>query len=157
MKKQRHHIDTNKDVGLRVKAVRDELNLKQGAFAKKLSISQSFISYIEKGQRKPSFELMSSLLSVFNVNLHWLVTGIGDMFIPDTNPRQQLKEQFARLFPDVTPDQEVLDMIKHLEIPIIKNALMEKYLLYRKRYEDFILEHHSKKQNQGKENQNENH
>lgn len=152
MKKQSDRIKIIKDVGLRVKAVRHKLNLKQGAYAKKLGISQSFLSYIEKGKRKPSYELLLSLLSIFNVNLHWLVTGIGDMFIPETNPEQQLKEQFSRLFPGVPPDQEVLDMIKHLEVPIIKNALLEKYLLYRKRYEDFIREHHRKKQDQGREN-----
>lgn len=156
MKKKTNRIKSIKEVGLRVKAVRDKLNLKQGAYAKKLDISQSFLSYIEKGQRKPSYELLLSLLSVFNVNLHWIVTGAGDMFIPDTNPEQQLKEQFSRLFPHVPTDQEVLDMIKHLEVPIIKNALLEKYLLYRKRYEDFIREHHRKKQDQGRENQNEN-
>ena len=157
MKKQSNRTKIIKDVGLRVKAVRDKLNLKQGAFAKKLSISQSFLSYIEKSQRKPSYELLLSLLSIFNVNLHWLVTGVGDMFNPDTNPEQQRKEQFSRLFPGVPPDQEVLELVKSLEVPIIRNALLEKYLLYRKRYEDFIREHQRKKQDQGRENQNENH
>jgi transcriptional regulator with XRE-family HTH domain len=157
MKKQTHQINSIKDVGMRVKAVRDKLNLKQGAYATKLGISQSFLSYIEKGLRKPSYELLLSLLSNFKVNLHWIVTGVGDMFIPDTNPEQQVKEKFSRLFPGVPPDQDVLELVKNLEVPIIKNALMEKYLLYRKKYEDFIREHHRKKQNQGRENQNESH
>ena len=157
MKKQTNRINGIKEVGLRVKAVRDKLNLKQGAYAKKLGISQSFLSYIEKGQRKPSYELLLSLLSIFNVNLHWLVTGVGDMFIMDTSPEKQFKEKFSRVFPGVPPDQEVLELVTSLEVPIIKNALLEKYLLYRKRYEDFIREHHRKKQNQGRENQNENH
>ena len=157
MKKQTNRINGIKDVGLRVKAVRDKLNLKQGAYAKQLGISQSFLSYIEKGKRKPSYELLLSLLSILNINLHWLVSGAGDMFNPDTNQEQQLKEKFSRLFPGVPQDQEVLELVKNLEVPIIKNALLEKYLLYRKRYEDFIREHHRKKQNQGRGKQNENH
>lgn len=156
MKKQNNLINDIKDVGLRVKAVRDKLNLKQGVYAKKLGISQSFLSYIEKGQRKPSYELLLSLLSTFNVNLHWLFTGIGDMFIMDTSPGKQLKEQFSRLFPGVPPEPEILELVKSLEVPIIKNALLEKYLLYKKRYEDFIREHHKKKQNQARKKQNEN-
>jgi DNA-binding XRE family transcriptional regulator len=48
MKKQTSRINSIKEVGVRLKAVRDKLNFKQGAYAKKLGISQSFLSYIEK-------------------------------------------------------------------------------------------------------------
>jgi transcriptional regulator with XRE-family HTH domain len=134
-----------KEIGNRVKALRASLNLRQNQFAQKLEVSQSFLSYIEKGQRKPSFEFLLSLLSNLKVNLHWFLTGQGEMFNRD-DAEGTLAERLGQLFPGLHPDTEVVRLVESLEVPIMKNALMEKYLLYRKKYEDFIREYRLKKE-----------
>jgi transcriptional regulator with XRE-family HTH domain len=129
-----------KVVGERVAAVRAALNLRQNQFAQKLHVSQSFLSYIEKGQRKPSFEFLISMLSNLQVNLHWFFTGQGEMFMVDDSAGTIIA-RLRKLFPGFPADHGVIELVKSLEIPIMKNALMEKYLLYRKKYEEFIREY----------------
>lgn len=137
-----------KQIGPRIKAVRRALNLNQGEYAGKLKISQPFLSYVEKGLRKPSFELLASLLLYFNVNLSWVLTGRGDMFLKQqeevVNHVKTAQARFADLFPGVPPEADVIDMVKSLEIPIMRNALVEKFLFYRKRYEEFISDYRDK-------------
>lgn len=149
MKDQREYEEILRQVGSRIKAVREQLNLNQGDYAGKLNISQPFLSYVEKGLRKPSFELLLSLLLYLNVNLRWLLTGEGDMFDKDreetANPVKTAQTKFADLFPGVPPEPDVIDMVKSLEVPIMRNALVEKFLFYRKRYEEFISEYHNRR------------
>lgn len=137
-----------KQIGPRIKAVRRALNLNQGEYAGKLKISQPFLSYVEKGLRKPSFELLASLLLYFNVNLSWVLTGRGDMFLKqqeeEANPVKTAQTRFVDLFPGVPPEADVMDMIKSMEVPIMRNALVEKFLFYRKRYEEFISDYRDK-------------
>jgi transcriptional regulator with XRE-family HTH domain len=135
--------DLLKDAAGRIRAVRKKLMLKQEDFANQLGISQSFLSVVESGKRKPSFELLFSLLTRFNVDLSWLLTGKGKMFIKNQ------KSFFIDLFPEVPPAADVIDLIKSLEVPIMRNALLSKYYLYLERYKDIISEYY---QNKEKEN-----
>lgn len=136
--------DLLKMTASRIRAVREKLKLKQADCANQLGISQSFLSIVESGKRKPSFELLCSLLTRFNVDLTWVLTGQGKMFI-DTNQ----EASFMDLFPQVIPTGDVIDLIKSLEVPIMRNALLSKYFLYLVRYKDIISEYYKKK---GKEN-----
>jgi transcriptional regulator with XRE-family HTH domain len=134
-----------KQVGKRIKAVRAALNLNQEAYAKKLNISQPFLSFVEIGKRKPSFWLILSLLLYCHVNLRWLLTGEGEMFEAEHHEEEDLAQtmpaKFADLFPGVPPDPDLLEMIRDMEVPILRNALLEKYIFYRYRYKNFIDEH----------------
>jgi transcriptional regulator with XRE-family HTH domain len=125
----------------RIRAVRERLKLKQVDFANQLGISQSFLSIVESGKRKPSFELLCSLLTRFNVDLTWVLTGQGKMFIA-TNQ----EASFMDLFPEVIPTGDVIDLIKSLEVPIMRNALLSKYFLYLVRYKDIISEYYKNKE-----------
>ncbi len=64
----------------RLKQVRAALNMQQGAFAGKLGILQQQLSKYECGFNKPSIEFLIKLSKIFNVNIHWLLTGEGSMF-----------------------------------------------------------------------------
>ena len=70
--------------GERIKALRKELDIKQGDFSEKISTTQGHISDIENG-RKPLSERTIKLICLENwdgrsVNEEWLRTGEGDMF-----------------------------------------------------------------------------
>lgn len=81
-----------KNYGSRVELVRKVLKLKnQTEFAKILGVNQTTISKYEKGITAIPDET-KLILSEKGINLHWLVTGMGDMFISDENkPRSEDK------------------------------------------------------------------
>jgi len=70
----------------RLYQLRKSLSLSQKDFAKMLGITQQSYNNYEKGKRAIPNELMSKINNMFNVNLNWLLTGRGEMFLKD-NPK----------------------------------------------------------------------
>lgn len=70
----------------RVKELREYLKLSQETFGKKIGVTRSSISNIEKGVRNMSEQTIKSICREYNVNYFWLTTGEGDMFVgvPET-------------------------------------------------------------------------
>ena len=66
--------------------VRKNINSNAASFAKEVGIPYTtFIKY-EREERKPSYELLEYLVDVYNVNLNYIFSGQGQMFIkPDDN------------------------------------------------------------------------
>lgn len=64
-----------------LKAVRNSLGLSQAAIAKKLNIQQTQYSTYERGDRKPSCEVLEKLAFIFNINVNYLLTSQGPMFV----------------------------------------------------------------------------
>lgn len=73
-----------KNIGLRVRQIRKALHLSQEAFAKNLNIATPTLSDLENGKTKPSFDVMYGLLTAYNVNLEYVVSGAGEMFKQDS-------------------------------------------------------------------------
>ena len=65
----------------RLKEIRKELRLTQKEFAKKLGITDSGISRLEKGQNQLTDQMIRSICREFNVNYSWFVSGTGEMFV----------------------------------------------------------------------------
>ena len=63
----------------RLKSLRKKLGFKQGEFAEKLGLSQTYYSEVEKGKKGFSATVLLSLYAL-NVNLDWLIGGEGEMF-----------------------------------------------------------------------------
>jgi transcriptional regulator with XRE-family HTH domain len=70
-----------KELGKRIKTIREELRMRQKEFAAELGISGSLISQIESGQKNPVYELLYKLMSKYRVSLDWLFSGKGEMFL----------------------------------------------------------------------------
>lgn len=66
---------TREEIGNRIKEIRGGLTYKE--FAGKLGVSAGFVNGIEKGVKKPSAEMLFSMVNIFSVNLNWLLTGEG--------------------------------------------------------------------------------
>ena len=64
-----------------IRIIRRIKQLSQIDFAKKLRISQPQLSRYETGVNAPDYQTMRKLDKAFNVNIHWLVTNKGEMFI----------------------------------------------------------------------------
>lgn len=70
-----------KEINKRVKQIRQTLNIKQKDMAKTLLIRQSSLSDIENGRVNVTERVMSALCKEFGVNINWLKTGEGDIFL----------------------------------------------------------------------------
>ncbi|MCM1419432.1 MAG: helix-turn-helix domain-containing protein [Bacteroides sp.] len=67
-------------LGFRVKSLRQQEGLTQKEFSKKLFISQSYLSGIEKGNIIITEKLFRLICLEFGVNPQWLNTGEGEMY-----------------------------------------------------------------------------
>lgn len=66
---------------IRLKKLIKALNLNQSAFAKSLEMTQPNINRMISGRNNISIELLNRITDKYKrVNLHWLLTGDGEMF-----------------------------------------------------------------------------
>lgn len=66
----------------RFKELRKRLGLTQTGFGDKLGKTITTIQYYEYGTRKITDGVLLQLNELFNVNIDWMRTGVGDMFLP---------------------------------------------------------------------------
>jgi transcriptional regulator with XRE-family HTH domain len=65
----------------RLKSLRKVLNLSQEDFGKKVGVSNTAISKLEKAERNVTDQMILSICREFDVNEEWLRTGEGKMFL----------------------------------------------------------------------------
>ncbi len=49
--------------------------------AERIGTHQPTISFIKKGQRSPTVDMICNLCDIYNINPSWLLLGKGDMFL----------------------------------------------------------------------------
>jgi len=72
-------------VGARLKEIRKISKLNQQNFAEKLKVTDKTYWNYEKDVSDISVSCLTNLFTLFNVNLNWLITGEGEMFLSDKN------------------------------------------------------------------------
>jgi transcriptional regulator with XRE-family HTH domain len=64
----------------RIRAIRKELGVNQGEFARRIGLTQAGMSLIELGKSKLTEQNVKLICVTFNADEHWLRTGEGEMF-----------------------------------------------------------------------------
>lgn len=77
------------DTLLRLKEVRNFFKKSKAGFAKALGISQPTYFRYETGGQKLSAKLIKGLILKFNININWLFTGEGSMFVKNHSGKLQ--------------------------------------------------------------------
>jgi transcriptional regulator with XRE-family HTH domain len=72
-----------KEIGQRIKRIREKLDLRQNQLAMELNISNGTLSEVESGNGKPNFDLLFNLSKKFDVNINYVLHGKGDIFNDD--------------------------------------------------------------------------
>lgn len=65
----------------RIKNTREALNLTQQQLAEEFGVKPAFISNVENNRKSLSKKHLRTLLVNYNVNINYLIAGIGEMFI----------------------------------------------------------------------------
>lgn len=76
--------------GERIKQIRQVLKLSQDKFGEVLGIKKQFVSRIENNSVLLNNDKLVTLLLNFNVNINYVLGGIGEMF---NKPKEQHKEE----------------------------------------------------------------
>jgi transcriptional regulator with XRE-family HTH domain len=81
---EQNQIDQSRRLQQLIKA----LNMNQSKFAKQLGVTQPNISRMVTGESRISTEILNRIILAHkNVNLHWLLTGDGEMFMESTQEK----------------------------------------------------------------------
>ncbi|MBL7782721.1 MAG: helix-turn-helix transcriptional regulator [Saprospiraceae bacterium] len=75
------------DQGIRLKKLLRALDINQVSFAKSVGMAQPNISKMMNGERQLSLDVLYRISDKYHVNLHWLLTGVGEMFLDEVQKR----------------------------------------------------------------------
>lgn len=73
-----------KEIGLRIKTIRENLNLTKEELARKLGISGQYLGMIEKGKNSLSIEKLKILCDLTNLSSDYILFGKDDNLEKDT-------------------------------------------------------------------------
>ncbi|WP_457792138.1 helix-turn-helix domain-containing protein [Anaeromassilibacillus sp. SJQ-5] len=88
-------------MNLRIKELRQSLQLSQAKFAKAIAVSNGYIAGIELGKRTVNDRMVMLICATFHVREDWLRNGEGSMFEQELEQElEQLKHLFGQLRPE---------------------------------------------------------
>jgi len=61
------------EIGRKIKTIRLRAGLNQAQFARRIGVSQHTVSHIERGARKPSWDVLGRICRNFDVSANWLI------------------------------------------------------------------------------------
>ena len=74
-----------------LRVTRQKVGLSQKELAEKIGIQQTQYSRYENGTSKPSTDILEKLVKEFNINVNYLLTGEGSMFITPELSKETLQ------------------------------------------------------------------
>lgn len=93
--------------------LREYLKIRQEDIGRRIGVTKSTISLIERGQRNASDRLIRDICREFNVNEEWLRTGNGEMFFEGPE-----EDEVAAYVYDILIKED--DEIKQLIVSIMR-------------------------------------
>jgi transcriptional regulator with XRE-family HTH domain len=130
------HHQLKKDVGTRLRILRKSLGFTQNKIVSHFDIGRANYSRMEKGEIFPSAAILSTLREEFNVCLDWLITGKGEMVVPDVNEEAEKLSAMVNL---EEYSEEMRDLLAHMsKVPMVKHAVLGFFIEYKTRNKKLI-------------------
>ncbi|MDR2098219.1 MAG: helix-turn-helix domain-containing protein [Spirochaetaceae bacterium] len=79
----------------RFKEIEAGIGLKGSQFADSIEVQAQVVSDIEREKREPSKDVLLKIALKHSVNLHWMLTGEGEMFLPSV-PAASSRRELAK-------------------------------------------------------------
>ena len=119
----------------RIKSVRKHFGMNQTEFGAEIGVTQGAITSYEKGTREPLNLSIQAICTRFNVDEHWLRTGEGEMFRPQTE-REELHMLFAQFMAgDDDPD---LQRFKEALFTVLLRTTKDEWRILEAKAREFI-------------------
>jgi transcriptional regulator with XRE-family HTH domain len=99
----------------RIISIRKYLNLNQREFAQRVGCHRNRVSDIERGLREAPKRTIFALHTELNIDLNWLVSESGSMFLTETQPHL-----------NQIPEKPPLELELNKQIALLKELLTEK-------------------------------
>jgi transcriptional regulator with XRE-family HTH domain len=120
-------------VGSRLKAIRKSLGMSQKEFAANLEVSASYLSEIESGKTKPSFNFTVLIYERYNVNPAWLLVEEEEMFLGVGEGKKAGDFDFGG------QTEEVLEMLNFMEqSPFVQSTVLSHFMKFLYENENII-------------------
>ena len=116
-------------IGDRILLLRAALGKKQKDFAQELGTSASYVSDIEKGKSKAGEGFIESLYRTYKVNINWVMSGDGDMFLQDPRTSMVAEDSGIYIKEGVLKKicQMVLEMDEEEQRDLLKHIKKEEF------------------------------
>ncbi len=83
-------------IATRLKNVRKLLNKSQDDIAKELNVTKQAISNVENAKSAPSIQYLRKLLLDYSVNINYILSGSGDVFLKNDEMYNNLRKSLIR-------------------------------------------------------------
>jgi transcriptional regulator with XRE-family HTH domain len=93
----------------RLKKVRGALGMTQDEFSKGLGVSKPTYVRYELGEMWPNAAMLSIMTTKYNVDLNWLLTGEGEMFIEA-----------------IEADEKYRELFRYMQVPVVEQVILAK-------------------------------
>lgn len=120
------------EIGKRLRLIREKIGITQARVGAKLGIQSQHVSKYERGETVPTWENLIKLIELYDVNINWLLTGKGSMFLSPVNysiPEEKNVSAVRDLEPDNQIDEIIIELQKDLDL---KNLIYDYVKNYRK-------------------------
>lgn len=115
-------VEKLKSLGEQIKEIRENQNLSQEEFGKKIGSARNTIANYENGNRNPSNSVKKSICREFGVNEAWLLTGIGEPY-EELRPDERHILNIAKI--SKTKDEFIINAVEMLANEPEKLRLLE--------------------------------
>lgn len=101
------------EIGKRIRLVRDKKGITQSELGEKLGIQFQHVSKYERGETVPTWENLIKLHEFYDVNINWLLTGKGTMFVSPISYSPADNQSLAAIR-DLDSDDQLDEIITEL-------------------------------------------
>lgn len=107
----------------RLRQLRKDLGMSQEEFGRRIGVSNTAISKLEKNERNLTEQTAKSICREFRVNYFWLTEGKGDMF---TGTPESVVDEIAEDYNLDDIDKKIIE--KYLELSADQRQVLKEYL-----------------------------
>ncbi len=125
-------LQMRQEIGKRLRLIRERMGITQAEVGNKLGIQSQHVSKYERGETVPTWENLIKLTELYDVNINWLLTGKGSMFLSPVNysiPEEKNIYAVRDLEPDGQIDEIVIELRNDSDL---KNLIYDYVKHYRK-------------------------
>ncbi len=102
-------------LGKRIKMVRQHLIISQSEFGKAIGKRHVDISKYERNEILPNAETLCRIFAKYDVNINWLLSGLGQMFIDKVPGKAEMVSDHAAKY-DLIPEDIIILLQKNIEL-----------------------------------------